>query len=209
MTYFKIGEESVKQLMKNGAISIVAGDSKIKRYDDLLADVRHDQKHHSIRSLVQVDDQEVRDIARVLVQASDFVNATQEFVNSFTTYGSEVGDFWRTPSETLEKRAGVDCDDSAILLCSILRNYIPPDQVYCAFGLWAMGGKTDGHMWVVTEGEGGEDRILESTAPPGKSLKGKYVIYGMFNDKYCFSTDIGLREFDLKQVELAEPSLRR
>ena len=209
MTYFKIGEESVKQLVKNGAISVVAGDSKIKRYDDLLADVRHDQKHHSIRSLVQIDDPEVRDIARVLVQASDFISAAQEFVNSFTSYGSEVGDFWRTPSETLEKRTAVDCDDSAILLCSILRNYIPPDQVYCAFGLWAMGGKTDGHMFVVTKGEGGEDRILESTAPPGKVTKGKYVIYGMFNDCYCFSTDIGLKEFDLKAVELAEPSLRR
>ena len=213
MTYFKIGEESVKQLMKNGAISIVAGDSKIKRYDDLLADVRHDHEHHSIRSLVQPDDQEVRDIARVLVQATDFISAAQEFVNSFTTYGSEVGDFWRTPSETLEKSQtpdpGIDCDDSAILLCSILRNYIPPDQVYCAFGLWIMGGKTEGHMFVVTEDEGGEDRILESTAPPGKSTRGKYVLYGMFNDKYCFSTDIGLKEFDLKTVELAEPSSRR
>lgn len=209
MTYFKIGEESVKQLMKNGAISIVAGDSLLKRYDDLLADVRHDHEHHSIRSLVQVDDPEVREVARVLVQATDFISAAQEFVNSFTTYGSEVGDFWRTPSETLEKRTGVDCDDSAILLCSILRNYIPPDQVYCAFGLWTMGGKTDGHMWVVTAGEGGEDRILESTAPPGKSTRGKYVLYGMFNDSYCFATDIGLREFDLKPVELADPSLRR
>lgn len=213
MTYFKIGEESVKQLVKNGAISIVAGDSTIKRYDDLLADVRHDHEHHSIRSLVQVDDPEVREVARVLVQASDFISAAQEFVNSFTTYGSEVGDFWRTPSETLEKsqdevEPGVDCDDSAILLCSILRNYIPPDQVYCAFGLWAMGGKTDGHMWVVTKGEGGEDRILESTASPGKSLRGKYVIYGMFNDSYAFSTDIGLKEFDLKTVELVE-ALRR
>jgi len=215
MTYFKIGEESVKQLVKNGAISVVAGDSRIERYDDLLADVRHDHEHHSIRSLVQPDDQEVREVARLLVQATDFISAAQEFVNSFTTYGAEVGDFWRTPSETLEKstlapaEAGVDCDDSAILLCSILRNYIPPDQVYCAFGLWAMGGKTDGHMFVVTKGEGGEDRILESTAPPGKVTKGKYVIYGMFNDKYCFSTDIGLKEFDLKTVELAEPSLRR
>ena len=215
MTYFKIGEESVKQLVKNGAISVVAGDSRIERYDDLLADVRHDHEHHSIRSLVQPDDQEVREVARLLVQATDFISAAQEFVNSFTTYGAEVGDFWRTPSETLEKstlapaEAGVDCDDSAILLCSILRNYIPPDQVYCAFGLWAMGGKTDGHMFVVTKGEGGEDRILESTAPPGKVTKGKYVIYGMFNDKYCFSTDIGLKEFDLKAVELAEPSLRR
>ncbi|MBA7545883.1 hypothetical protein ES705_38263 [subsurface metagenome] len=169
----------------------------------------NDQKHHSIRSLVQVDDPEVREVARVLVQSTDFISEVQGFVNSFTTYGSEVGDFWRTPSETLEKRKGVDCDDSAILLCSILRNYIPPDEVYCAFGLWVIGGKTDGHMFVVTEGEGGEDRILESTAPPGKSLRGKYVLYGMFNDKYCFSTDIGLKEFDLKTVELAEPSLRR
>lgn len=213
MAYFKTDQVAVQELVKNGAISIVAGDSKIKRYDDLLADVRHDHEYHSIRSLVQVDDPEVREVARVLVQTTDFINSAREFVNSFTTYGSEVGDFWRTPGETLEKSEtpdpGIDCDDSAILLCSILRNYIPPDQVYCAFGLWAMGGKTDGHMWVVTEGEGGDDRILESTAPPGKSLRGKYVIYGMFNDKYCFSTDIGLREFDLKQVELAESSLRR
>ncbi|GAI62925.1 unnamed protein product, partial [marine sediment metagenome] len=182
------------------------------RYDDLLADVRHDHEYHSIRSLVQVDDPEVREVARVLVQSSDFLTTAQEFVNSFTTYGSEVGDFWRTPSETLEKSdepdPGVDCDDSAILLCSILRNYIPPDQVYCAFGLWTMGGKTDGHMFVVTKGEGGEDRLLESTAPPGKSLRGNYVIYGIFNDSYCFATDIGLREFDLKTVELVK-ALRR
>ena len=209
MDFFKVNSVTVKQLVKNGAISIVAGDSKIKRYNDLLADVRHDHEHHSIRSLVQVDDPEVREVARLLVQATDFISAAQEFVNSFTTYGAEVGDFWRTPSETLEKRSGVDCDDSAILLTSILRNYLPPDQVYCAFGLWAMGGKTDGHMFVVTAGEGGEDRILESTAPPGKVTRGKYVIYGMFNDSYAFSTDIGLKEFDLKVVELAEPSLRR
>lgn len=207
--FFKVNSATVKQLVKNGAISIVAGDSKIKEYDDLLADVRNDQKYHSIRSLVQVDDPEVREVARVLVQSADFISAAQEFVNSFTTYGAEVGDFWRTPSETLEKRTGVDCDDSSVLLCSILRNYIPPDQVFCAFGLWTLGGKPDGHMFVVTEGGGGEDRIIESTAPPGKSTRGKYVLYGMFNDKYCFATDMGLKEFDLKVVELAEPSLRR
>jgi len=205
MTYFKTAQVTIEQMVKNGAISIVAGDSKIKRYDDLLADVRHDHEYHSIRSLVQPDDPDVRDIARVLVQASDFISTVQEFVNSFTSYRSEVGDYWTEPWEMLSARAG-DCDDSAILLCSILRNYIPPDQVYCAFGLWAMGGKTEGHMFVVTKGEGGEDRILESTAPPGKSTRGKYVIYGMFNDCYCFSTDIGLKEFDLKTVEEKEGS---
>jgi len=200
MAYFKTDQVAVKEMLKNGAISIIAGDSKIKRYDDLLADVRHDQKYHSIRSLVQPNDQEVGDVARVLVQATDFISVAQEFVNSFTTYRSEVGDYWETPGETLAER-GADCDGKAILLCSILRNYIPPDKVYCAFGLWRVGKEATGHMWVITEGEDGDDRIVESTAGPEKSPMGKYVLHGMFNDQYCFSTDIGLREFDLRVAE--------
>jgi len=194
--------------MNNEAISIVAGMEHFKRYDDLLADVRHDGKHHSIRTLVQPDDPEVREVARVLMQAPDFITVAQEFVNSFTTYGKEVGDLWGLPSETLAARAG-DCDCLSILLCSILRNYIPPDKVYCSFGLWKTGGETSGHMWLVTEGETGEDRIIEATAGPSKTTKGKYIIHGIFNDKYAFSTDIGLREFDLKPVEKAGALLRR
>jgi len=224
MAYFKCGETSVKELVNNGAISIVAGDSKLQQYDDLLADVRRDGKYHSVRSLVQPNDPEVRDTARVLVQAPDFITAAQEFVHSFTTYKSEVGDYWATPAETLAaftkyreemKTFGqaapptCDCDDMSILLCSILRNYIPADQVYCAFGLWNMGGKTTGHMWVFTEGEDGEDRIVEATAGPEKPGKGKYIMHGMFNDRYAFSTDVGLREFDLRTVEMAGASARR
>ena len=208
MAYFKTDQVAVKEMVKNGAISIVAGNSKLKRYNDLLADVRRDGKYHSIRSLVQPNDPEVRDIARVLVQAPDFIAVAQEFVNSFTTYRTEVGDYWREPSETLAARAG-DCDDLAILLCSILRNYMPPDNVYCAFGLWTIGGKPSGHMWVITEGGDGEDRILEATAGPGRPTKGKYVIHCMFNDEYAFATDIGLQEFDLKPVEMAELIVRR
>ena len=64
-------------------------------------------------------------------------------------------------------------------------------------------------MWVITEGEDGDDRILEATAGPSKASKGKYIIHGIFNDKYTFATDIGLREFDLKTVELVEPAFRR
>ena len=208
MAYFKCGEQSVKDLVKNGAISIVAGSGQIQRYDDLLGDVLRDSKYHSIRALVQPDDPEVRDVARVLMQAPDFITAAQEFVNSFTTYRSEVGDYWGTPAETVAARAG-DCDDLAILLCSILRNYIPPEKVYCAFGLWTLRGETTGHMWVVTGDETGEDRIIEATAGPERPSKGKYVLYGMFNDKYAFSTDMGLKEFDLKPVQLAEVALRR
>jgi len=208
MAYFKTDQVAVEQMVKEGAISIIAGNSKLKRYDDLLADVRRDSKYHSIRSLVQPNDPEVRDVARVLVQAPDFLTAAQEFVNSFTTYRAEVGDYWEMPGETLAER-GADCDGKAILLVSLLRNYIPPDRVYCAFGLWRAGNETTGHMWVITEGKDGEDRIVEATAPPSKPSKGKYILHGMFNDTYCFSTDIGLREFDLKPVEIAELALRR
>ncbi len=194
--------------MDNSAISIVVRDSKIKRYDDLLADVRHDGQHHSIRSLVLPDDPDVRDVARVLAEAHDFINTAQEFVNSFTTYRSEVGDYWRIPSETLAARSG-DCDDLAILLCSILRNYISPEKVYCAFGLWTLNGETTGHMWVVTQDGSGDDRIIEATAGPERPSRGTYVLYGIFNDKYAFSTDAGLKEFDLKGVQVAAEALVR
>ena len=190
------------------AISVVAGAGQLQLYSELLANVRYDGKYHSVKELVQPDDPTVRDIARVLVQAKDFTKAAQEFVDSFTTYQNEVGDYWTTPAELLEAQAG-DCDDKAILLCSILRNYLPPDQVYCAFGLWVLDGETTGHMYVVTEGEDGDDRIVEATAGPERKTRGKYVLHGMFNDKYAFSTEIGIREFDLKTVEVEELTARR
>lgn len=200
ISYFQCGEAAVEELIKNEEISIIAGSGQIKQYEDLLANVRHDGKNHSVKSLVQPDDPVVRDIARVLVQTNDFIAAAQEFVDSFTTYETEVGDYWTVPSEILESRAG-DCDDKAILLASILRNYLPADQVYCAFGLLILDGETTGHMYVVTEGADGEDRIIEATAGPERKTRGKYVLHGMFNDKYAFATDIGLREFDLKTVK--------
>ena len=201
MVYLQSGEMAVQRLIRDGAISIVAGTGEFKEYSDLLANVRNDGKFHSVKALVQPDESEVRDIARVLVQVNNFVEAAQEFVGSFTQYQNEVGDYWTTPGELLAAQAG-DCDDKAILLCSILRNYLPPDQVYCAFGLWVLDGETTGHMWVVTEGEDGDDRIIEATAGPERKTRGKYVLHGMFNDKYAFSTEIGIREFDLKSIEL-------
>lgn len=186
--------------MGDEMVSVVAGAGKLKIFSDLLADVRYDGLYHPVKALVQPEEPTVRDVARVLVQADDFIKASQEFVDSFTTYEVEVGDYWTTPDELLAAQAG-DCDDKAILLCSILRNYIPPDRVYCAFGLWSLNGDISGHMWVVTEGEDGEDRVIEATAGPGKILRGKYVLHGMFNDMYAFATDIGLREFDLKTAE--------
>jgi len=194
--------------MPNDAVSVIAGESQLRFYQDLMAKVRYDGKYHSVKWLVQPDDPTVRDVARVLVQANDFIAAAQEFVDSFTTYRDEVGDYWELPSETIDEQAA-DCDGKAILLTSLLRNYLPADQVYCAFGLWILGGETTGHMWVVTEGEDGDDRIIEATAGSERKTRGKYVLHGMFNDKYAFSTEIGLREFDLKTVEVEGLLARR
>ena len=224
MVYLQSEETGVQRLIRDGALSIIAGRGEFKEYGDLLANVRNDGKYHSVKELVQPNNSEVRDVARVLVQSKDFIRASQEFVDSFTTYQNEVGDYWREPVETINaftryydqiEKLGkadqpeCDCDDKAILLCSILRNYLPPDQVYCAFGLWVLDGETTGHMWVVTEGEDGEDRTIEATAGPERKTRGKYIIHGMFNDKYAFSTEIGIREFDLKTIEVEELMARR
>lgn len=180
---------------------IVAG--KIGFYPELLANIRNDGKYYPIRSLVQVDDPEVRDIARVLVQADDFISATHEFVHSFTSYRREIGDFWALPSEMLKARAG-DCDDSAILLCSLLRNYIPAEKVFVAFGVWTIDGSQDGHAWVICQDEDGTDMVLESTASPGRALRGRYTLDAMFNDRYTFATNIGIKDFDLRMAEEKE-----
>lgn len=202
--YYRLSEPSARQLLSHQGRP-TGGPAMLKQYYHLRADVRRDGQYHSIRELVQPDDPEVREIARVLMQADDFVGAAQDFVASFTTYRREIGDFWATPGETLEaqtlrREEGIefscDCDDMAILLCSILRNYIPPEDIYCAIGDW----NGEGHMWVVMANSNG-DRVIEATAPSSKRVKGNYRLYAIFNDQYAFSYPEGLREFCLIPVE--------
>jgi len=181
----------------------------LKQFYDLKADVRHDGQYHPIRQLVTPDDPEVREIARVLIQAEDYISACQDFVNSFTTYRREIGDYWATPRETIQaqtlrRELGIefscDCDDSSILLCSLLRNYIGPEDVFCAVGEWNGGG----HMFVVMLGEDKKDRIIESTASSKKPVRGNYRVLALFNDKYTFACTEGLRDFCLIPVEERE-----
>jgi len=172
---------------------------ELRRYRDLLASVRHDNSFHSITELVQPNDLEVHRVAKVLMEHSDFISACQEFVNSFTTYRREIGDYWTTPAEILSEQQG-DCDDKAILLVSLLRNKIPADKVFCAFGYWSNNGKKEGHMWVVMEGEGEQDRIIEATAGPGDAIRGHYTLEALFNDTYAFAYPSGIMNFNLLPI---------
>ncbi len=172
----------------------------LTEYEDLLANVRWDGRYHSIRALVQPHDPDVMELAQILHGTPDFIEACHAFVHAFTTYQEEVGDYWRTPAESMDQKA-IDCDDSAILLCSLLRNYLPPDQVFCSVGIWAKRGKSGGHMWVTVKEFGKPARLLESTGPSTREPSGVYHLSALFNDEYTFATKRGLKEFGLIPVE--------
>ncbi len=171
----------------------------LQMFNDLAADVRYTGMYERIRKLVTPYDPDVQELAMVLHQAPDFIDVCQQFVHNFTAYGRESGDYWSMPAELLTIRIG-DCDCKAILLCALLRNYISPEKVYCAIGMWDVNGSEEGHMWVVTQNADGSDRIIESTVAPDKPVRGSYSVYALFNDKYVFATDRGLNVFDLKPV---------
>ena len=173
---------------------------EMKQYEDLLANVRHDGRFHSIRDLIRPDDTYVKEVADILLQAPDFIEASQDFVAEFADYTEEIGDYWSYPIETLAFKSG-DCDCLAILLCSILRNGLPADRVFCGIGTWEKRSEETGHMWVTVVDLHGHDRIVESTAPSYRRTGGIYRLSAFFNDEYTWSTPRGLKEFGLMPFE--------
>ncbi len=201
----------------------------LKKYYDILARVRQDGRWHSIRSLVQPEDPDVLAVAAILSQTEDFIAACQDFVDSFTTYAREVGDYWCTPAETMaplcplcysdqliavdvdrdiyrcrcgwigEPIRAGDCDDKAILLTSLLRYQLSADDVYCAFGVHRLNGHPEGHMWVMLAGNG-EDIDIEATAPSEAPVRGRYQLMAFFNDQKAYAYPEGVREFHLKPI---------
>lgn len=99
-----------------------------------------------------------------------------DYVCKSISYGSDDGEWWRFPAETLAKHTG-DCDDSAILLCSLLRNFYPPDRVYAVAGTY----RGLGHMWAELDGE-----ILEATYTYAHAVTDPQNYHGLvkFNDVY-------------------------
>lgn len=100
--------------------------------------------------------------------------ALLDYVCRNVTYKSDDGEFWYFPDETLARRAA-DCDDSAILLCSLLRNFYPPDRVYVVAGTY----RGLGHAWVELDGQ-----ILETTYTFAHEVPDPQNYHGLvkFND---------------------------
>lgn len=151
---------------------------------DILGDVRRDGEYYSLKGFIQPNDPLVQKIAVILSNSKDPIATAQDFVRKVTRYRKQTGEFFRYPIETLEARKG-DCDDSAILLTSILRNYLNPEDVFTAVG----SHSGEGHAWVVISSDH-SSRVIESTAFSRKKInESKYKPEVFFNDEYAFSSE--------------------
>lgn len=104
-------------------------------------------------------------------------------------------EFWQFPFETIDHRLG-DCEDTSILLCSLLRNPLPADKVHVAVGTYAGYG----HGWIRLVKDG-EKYVIETTLnkafPDGpyqviEAHPYRPLLY--FNDKQAFEVNGGLAE---------------
>jgi len=104
---------------------------------------------------------------------------------------SVQGDLWTMPSMTIQTKVG-NCAVKSFLLTSLLRNALPPNQVYCALGN-LYNGKPGGHAWVAIK-QLGQEYISESTTPnvpvmvPADTAK-RYEAVHYFNDKEVLAVE--------------------
>lgn len=73
------------------------------------------------------------------------VHACLDWVCRNIKYKGEAGDIFYRPSEALHTKVG-DCEEHSFVLCSFLRNFLSPDEIFVALGTYGILGT--GHAWV-------------------------------------------------------------
>lgn len=110
--------------------------------------VRNPWEWHEIREFIQPRNP---DIIAFYSQIGSDVWSCLDFVCRNISYRRDIGEFWQLPSETIATGQG-DCEDSAILLTSLLKNFTNAHVVLGSLQGW-------GHAW----GASKEGEILETT----------------------------------------------
>lgn len=104
---------------------------------------------------------------------------------------SAQDDLWTMPETTIRTRVG-NCAVKSFLLTSLLRNELPPDQVYCALGN-LYNEDPGGHAWLNVRLDG-EEYTMESTTdkvPPliPSHLTDRYEPVHFFNDEQVLAIE--------------------
>jgi len=139
-----------------------------------------------------------RHLTENITSTRDRITACWEWVTSQIRYVHSVrgklcidgkcfaqNDLWQEPSITIHTKIG-NCANSAMLLASLVRNELPPQQAYCVLGN-LHSQQPGGHAWVKVSLDG-DDFIMEATTPKVPPLVPEgtathYEAVHYFNDK--------------------------
>ncbi len=159
-----------------GTLSVALGTMSLMRAGSLgrrvysqdgryLVSVRYPGVWRDLREFVQPNDP---DVMAVYYQYGPDYWSLYDFVCRNIEYRLDVGEFWQTPSETLRSNHG-DCEDTSILLCSLLQN------AHVALGSY----QEYGHAWCQLG-----NQILETTYTYARQVPDPrdYCPYCLFNE---------------------------
>jgi len=157
--------------------------------------VRWPGEWYDVRDFVQPYNPEVQQIYR---QLGASVQRCLDFVCQNISYHKDIGEWWLFPSETIARGVG-DCEDTSVLLASLLRNFT---DAYVVLGDYSGYG----HAWV-----GAGNTILESTYTRARPVSDpeNYRAFCYFNEAQVVEIyPGGLQQvFELRRNEVAKLSL--
>jgi len=131
-----------------------------------LVSVRYPGQWHDIREFVQPDN---RDVLAIYSQIGPDAWSCLDFVCRNFSYLRDVGEWWSFPSETIERGDG-DCEDSALLTCSLLKNF---NDGYVALGDY----QGYGHAWCQVGGQIYETTYTRAQLVPDPEHYSPFVLF--------------------------------
>ena len=131
-----------------------------------LVSVRYPGQLNDIREFVQPSNP---DVLAIYSEYGPDYWSLYDFVCRNIDYRRDIGEFWQTPSETLQGHG--DCEDTSLLLCSLLQN-----AAHVALGSY----QGYGHAWCQVGGQ-----ILETTYTQARPVPDPqdYCPYLYFNQQ--------------------------
>ncbi len=132
----------------------------------LLVSVRYPGQRHELRDFVQPDNP---DIVALYGKTGPDAWSCLDWVCRNIAYRHDVAEFWQFPSETLVRRQG-DCEDSSLLLCSLLENFT---DSYVVLGSY----RDYGHAWCQSDGQLFETTFTSAQPVPDPEHYSPYILF--------------------------------